>query len=474
MGRSIEVGLRFDPIGGGQFQQAINGIIEAEKQPIKTLETRKAREDARLKLFQEFKSKISGVEKSLNEISSFKKLRELKVDLGDGSNLVSVTLDKDIAEVGQYQIEISQLAEKSSAITTGVSDPDQPIFGMGYVSLALENGSSVDLYIEEDAASLRGIASLINRHPGSPVRAAIIRDDLPEASNHPWKMILTSRKEGYSNRIDTPDFYFPNSQQDLYVEQENEGENSKISIDQFEIETERNDIKNFLPGVNLHLKQASPEHPFQLTITEDFQKISAKVKTAVEQINQVLQFIYKQNAIDAKSDTSTTFAGDSTLQAIEYKIRNLVHGTFETTESEEEQPIRLNLNQIGIEFERSGLISFKEDRFMHSLEEDFELISQAITGPDGFANALLGIIRSYNQVNEGVLAQKEKGLKSRIKQIDDQIENKSRFIEQRKQNLVNQFSRLESTLGKMQKQQQYLAATLPGAGSSMAQLIGGA
>jgi len=59
------VGLRFDPMGGGQFQQAINGIIEAEKQPIKTLETRKAREDARLKLFQEFKSKFSAIEKFL-------------------------------------------------------------------------------------------------------------------------------------------------------------------------------------------------------------------------------------------------------------------------------------------------------------------------------------------------------------------------------------------------------------------------
>ena len=468
------MGLRFDPMGGGQFQQAINGIIEAEKQPIKTLETRKAREDARLKLFQEFKSKFSAIEKSLSEISSFRKLRELKVDLGDGAEFLSVSLDKDKAEVGQYQIEISQLAEKSSAITNGVSNPDQPIFGMGYVSLALEEGDSVDLYVEESSSSLRDIASLINRQSSSPVRAAIIKDDLPEASDRPWKLILTSKKEGFINRLDTPQFNFPNSQEDLFVEKENEGENSQISIDNFEIETERNDVKDFLPGVNLHLKQAAPDHPFQLTITEDFQKIAAKVKGAIEQINQVLQFIYKQNAIDSKSDTSTTFAGDSTLQSIEYKIRNLVHGTFEATESGDEEPLTLNLSQIGIEFERSGLISFKEDRFIHSLEQDFELISQAITGPDGFANALLGIIRGYNQANEGVLAQKEKGLKSRIKQMDDQIENKSRFIEQRKQNLVNQFSRLESTLGKMQKQQQYLAATLPGAGSSISQLIGGA
>ena len=467
------MGLRLDPIGGGQFQQAINGIVEAEKQPIKTLESRKSKEDNRLKLFQDFKSKFSALEKPLAELSSFRKLRELKVDLGDGGEYLSVTVDKEKAEVGQYQLEISQLATRSSAITNGVAHPDEPLFGLGSIAFDLESGGSTELMIGEESSSLRGIATLINRNPQSPVRASVIKDDQASQSDHPWKLILTSKKEGVMNRFDTPQFNFPNAQEDLFIDQESEGQNSHIALDDFEVETERNDITDFLPGVNFHLKQAAPDRPFQVTITEDHQKITGKVKAALDQINQILQFIYKQNAIDAQSDTSSTFAGDSTLQSIEYQLRNLIHSPYAVSHSGDDSSLTLALSDVGIQIERSGLIGIKEERFTQAMEQNFELFSQVITGENGFANRLLSIIRAYNQPNQGLLANKEKGLRSRIKQIDDQIESRTRLIDQKKEALVNQFARLESTLSKMQKQQQYLSSALPGAGAGMTQLMGG-
>ena len=51
------MGLRFDPIGGGQFKQAVKAIMEAEAQPLKTLEARKGKEESKMKLFQDFKTK---------------------------------------------------------------------------------------------------------------------------------------------------------------------------------------------------------------------------------------------------------------------------------------------------------------------------------------------------------------------------------------------------------------------------------
>ena len=46
------MGLRFDPVGGGQFKQAVQAIIDAESQPIKQLEVRKAREAQLREAFQ--------------------------------------------------------------------------------------------------------------------------------------------------------------------------------------------------------------------------------------------------------------------------------------------------------------------------------------------------------------------------------------------------------------------------------------
>lgn len=466
-----QVGLRFDPVGGGQFKQAVKQIIEAESQPIKTLEARKAKEDARMKLFQEFKSKFSGIQKSVAELTNFRKFRELKVDLGDGANLMSVTLDKEKAEPGQYELEIEELALRTSVISNGFENPEEPVLGMGFINLDLPDGESYEIYVDQDNSSLRGVATLINRQPNSPVRASVIKDaSEPEA---PWKIILTAKKDGEGQQIDFPDFNFVDG--DFYIEDDREAQNARIIVDGFEIETESNDVTDFLPGVNIHLKQAKSDFPFVMTITEDYQKIDAKMKAMVDQINQVLQFIVKQNTIDEKSDTSTTFAGDVGLQSMEFQIRNLIHQPYAAAFADTDDPPLMYLSDFGIEFDRSGMLLFKEERFNKTLEKDFELMSQAISGPDGFANQLKNLFDGYIRPGDGTLGIKERGLQSRIKQIDEQIDQRTRVLDQRKQAITDRFARLESTLGNLQRQQQYLSATLPGAGAAnpIAQLLGG-
>src|SRR5690348_2271569 len=111
--------------------------MEAERQPVKAMESRKAIQDAKLKLFQEFKGKFNGLDKALNELSTFHSFTELKADLGDGNSLVGVTLDKDKAQPGTYSLQIDQLAEKSSMITNGFKDPNEQVLGIGYLVVDL-------------------------------------------------------------------------------------------------------------------------------------------------------------------------------------------------------------------------------------------------------------------------------------------------------------------------------------------------
>lgn len=466
------MGLRFDPVGGGQFKQAVQQIIEAESQPIKTLEAHKTKEQARLKLFQEFKNTFMGLDKAISEVSSFKKFRELVADLGDGGNLMSVTLDKEKAEPGQYTIEIDELAAHTSVITSGFENADDKVLGQGFVTLNLQNGDTSEIYIDDNDSSLRGIASLINQQSNSPVRAAVIRDD--SDPDEPWKLLLTGKKDGAINQIDYPEFYFMDGDAELYIDDNTDAKNAIVSIDGFEVELGSNDITDFLPGVNVHLKQARPDQPFTLTIKEDNQKMSGKVKGLVDQVNQVLQFISKQNSVDAHSDTTLTFAGDTSLQTLEYRLRNTIHEGF-PVESSDSDPQSVFLSQLGIEFEKNGQLTFKEDKFNKLLDSDFDRIAQTIAGPNGLANRLRSVYTAYYQSGNGILSIKEAGMNSRIRSIDDQIDQKTRYVDRRRQDIVGQFSRLESTLSDMQRQQQYLSASLPGAGGGnpISQLLGG-
>jgi flagellar hook-associated protein 2 len=384
------VGLRFDPVGGGQFQQAIKVIVEAERQPIKQLETRKTREEAKQKLFQEFKGKFQGFDKTLSEFTNFKNFRELKVDLGDGASFVNVTVDKDKAQPGSYTLQVDQLAQRSSVISNGFSNPDDPVLGIGFVVANMANGDSAEIFVDEDNASLRGIANLINSQSKSPIRASVVKDGSdPEK---PWRLIMTAKQDGADDGVQFPDFYFLDGKEDFYVSDENEAQNAVIMLDGFPIEAQGNDINDFLEGVNLHLKQARPDQPITITISEDHQKVAGKVKGLIDQVNGILSFINQQNKVDEKSDTRTTFAGDTTLQTIEYRMRNLMHEGFPVGDPNSEDFHFKFLNQMGVEFGKDGLLTFKEEKFQKVLEADFNGVTEAITGDYGFAAQLKQVI----------------------------------------------------------------------------------
>jgi len=247
-------------------------------------------------------------------------------------------------------------------------------------------------------------------------------------------------------------------------------------VNGFEIEADGNKIPDFLSGVNLDLKQAKEGQTFTLSITEDTAKMAGKVKGLVDQINSVLEFITKQNTVDDKTDTSSGFTGDTSLQSIEFRIRNLMHEGFPVWDdpNDPETPRMVFLNQMGVIFEKNGQLSFKEESFNKAITKDFTGVAQAITGEYGFASQIKTVMGNYTRPGNGLLAGREASLRSRITRIDRDIETKERHVQRKTESLTQQFSRMQSTLAGMQQQQQYLQTALGGSGGNIiSQLMGG-
>jgi flagellar hook-associated protein 2 len=186
-----------------------------------------------------------------------------------------------------------------------------------------------------------------------------------------------------------------------------------------------------MSGVTLNLKQAKEGETFTLTVAEDTPKMISKVKTLIEQVNGVLEFINKQNQVGKESDTRSTFAGDVMLQNLEYRFRNVMHEGFPVwgmTPENTDEPIYMHLHDLGIEMDKKGQISIKEDKLQKALEKNPEIIGAAISGEFGLANQLKNIIGGYVDPQRGTLKIKENAIQANIKRMDDQIAQKEKNL----------------------------------------------
>ncbi len=445
------------PVGGGRFKQFVKELIQAEREPIRQAEARKVKQNDKLKLLQEFQGKMRKIIDAYRELDSSRKFRELKADWPD-KDLLDVTVDKDLAETGEYQIEIVQLAGRHSMISDGYESPDDEV-GVGYFNYELPSGETKSVYIGGGDSTLRGVVNAINKERDLDVQASLVNDG--SGGSTPWRIVVAAKKSGMTNDITFPEFYFLDGDIRFYVDDERSAQNAIIKFNGFEIMSPANRFE-LLQGVSLDLKQAKEGHEFTVIISEDIPKIAGKVKALVEAINGSLEFVNKQNKLDATSDTSRTLGGDTTLFTVESRIRNWVFQSFGVDPDDEE--MMMNLSQVGIQFEKTGLLSFKEDKFKKALESDFDSVRNLFVMEGNFIDKIHEMTDSFLRPEVGALGAREKGIKDRIKAIDEDIARKESAIQRREQTLKRQFATLESLMSSMQGQQQYLQQAMGGGG----------
>lgn len=454
------MGIAFGSINSGLPKDIVQQIIEAEKVPIQQMEARKGKIANKQKLVKELTTLVENMRGELLKNKSERSLRELKV-LGGADN-IDITLDKNIAEPGKYNIEVLQLAQKSSTMTNGVEDKDKTYIGVGYIRAVMPNGEDKEIYVDKDHSSLTGIAKLINGDPSLGIRANVINDGM--GSDEPWKLIIALNETGDGQKAEFPDLYLVDGEVDLYLDQERAAQDAKIKLDGFEIEVPSNKVTDLIPGVTIDLKKAKPGDEISFQVTEDVAKIGEKVSSLVDNINKAIKFIKDQNSLSEKSDTSQSLGGDLTLQTIESRIRTLMFTSFETKSG----PMRMG--DLGVSFQRDGMLKFDQTKFEGALSKNYKLVSNTLVGiyredgtkSDGFIDRLEKVTSDLLALPGGPLPNRKKGLQTNIDQIDRQIATRQRMIDRKEEILKSKFARLEETIAKIRGQGAGLAGLSQG------------
>ena len=455
--------ISFGGINTGLPPNIVDQLIEVEKLPIKTMQATKEKTEARMKLVTDLESKVSEIRKGLSELASTRGFSDIKLISGD-PNVIQGTVDPANYTAGSWNVEVVELAQKAAAVTNGFPDKDKTEVGVGYFRFVTPEGDK-DVYINGKNNTLEGVAQTINQAKVG-VRASVINDRKePDA---PFKLILSSDGLGADSDIEYPRIYMLDGDQDIYFDSDKPAKNGVVKVDGVEFEIADNSLKDVIPGVSLDLKTAAPGRSVNVTIKEDIEIVSGKIKTFVDGMNGVLSFIQQQNKMDKNTDTSKTLGGDGMLRSVEQRMRALVQNPQYGVKGN----ITL-LSQVGIQFNRTGTLDFDQKKFNAVLQANPDAVQKFFVG-DGFATGFVSAVKREigNLLNPafGPISNRTKGLKNKIDQIDDRIVNKQRQLEKKEQMLKNKFARLEESMSRLKAQGGQLAA-MGGGGNPITSLV---
>jgi flagellar hook-associated protein 2 len=444
-------GITLGGMGSGLPPNIVDQLMDAERIPVKKMEAQKGKQENRLKLVTELETKLNGITGSIGALASTHGFTDMKLNSGD-ANIIGGTVDPNQAMTGNWNIEVEELAQKAAALTNGFPDKDKTQIGVGYFRFNTPDGTK-EVYINGDNNTLQGAANAINRS-GLGVKATVIDDRSdPDA---PFRLMITGDSVGGDHAVGYPTLYFLDGDQDLYFDKERPAKNGKVKVDGFEFQVGDNTVKDVIPGVTLDLKQASPGRTVNVTVQEDKEVVSGKVKTFVDGVNAVLGFIQQQNALTKDTDTSSTLGGDSLLRSVENRLRSLVQNP--------QYGVGGSINrlaQLGIQFNRQGTLEFDEKKFNNTLASKTADVQRFLAGngfSSGFIPSLKRDISTLLNTAYGPVAIRKRALQDRISQMDEQIANKERQLAKKEEILRNKFAKLDETMSRMKGQMGQLSA----------------
>lgn len=435
-------GIRISGLASGLPPNIVEQLMEAERIPMQQMEVNKHKQEEKLKLVTDLETKVSDITKNLTELTSTNGFIDKKFTSSDEA-VITGTLDPEKAVPGSYSLEVVELAQKPGAISKGFADRNETQLGVGYIKFDTPEGIK-EVYINHKNNTLDGVARQINSARVG-VTAQVLEDRKdPDA---PFKLLITGLTTGNDNQVEFPTIYLLDGDDDMYFEQSREAKNAKVKVNGFELELAENKATDLIPGVTLDLKSAAPGKEIQMSVTENFEAISGKIKNFVDAYNGALDFIQKQNrmqATDGKNPRLGPLGGDGMLRTVENTLRRIILNPQIDVQS----PIR-RISELGVEFNRNGTLAFNQDKFNKVLNTDPVAVASFFRG-DGFNTGFVSGLRREvgNLMNGqfGAISGRKKSLNDRITQTNNRIENKERQLERKEDSLRRKFADLEQKM----------------------------
>lgn len=435
-------------IGSGlDLSALVSQLVAAEREPAENrLLRREANLQAQLSAFGTIKSGLAGLATALDGLRD---LQDGRTASSSDSRLLAVSASQS-ADPGAYTIEINHLAAAQTLATEFRFDDADAEVGTGTLTLQVGDGEGVDIVIDAENNTLRGVRDAIN-DAGAGVQASIINDGSGA------RLVLTSAETGAANTITIGVSDDDGDDTDLAglsrlaagnMEEAVAGRDAEVVINGLTVTSASNTLDDTIEGLTFTLRGTTGEDaPLRVTVGEDRSGVRNAVGAFVEAYNGVVEQIRGLTRYNPETREGAVLVGDGTLRSIRSRLSE---GLLQSGGLEESS--LTNLVNLGVSSDRNGKLTLDSAALDAAMNEDMEGVVALL---NDVAGGLRERVEGFSQAG-GLLDARSDGLRSRIRDLDRQREVLENRMEKFEARLVRQFSAMDAMVGQLQNTSQYL------------------
>ena len=461
-------------VGSGlDLNEILNQLEKVEKQRLVPIQTKQKTINSKISGFGQLKSALTKFNDATKVLQKTELYNNRSVVTND--SYLSAKVNGNAA-LGDYSVKVDQLATSHSVATAAIGDKTTALGSSAEtrtITIKQDNGKELNVVLgKNDNTSLESIANAINHAKlkdsngnvigDSTVNAAVIR-----SGSNGYQLVITSKETGEQQRITSIQSDDQNLNSIIGFNSNDQNDNSKMhtvttaqdakcSVNGIAITSASNTIKDVVSGVDLTLK-ATTATPQNVSITTDNEKTKSAIKDWVAEFNQLQSTIstltkFTQAKSGEVDSSNGPLLGNSTLRNVDQGIRTIFARGQETGEFSV-------LSQIGINMDKSGILTIDENKLDKALNEKSDAVAQLFTGDGkgtgGIANQVVTKVNSFIE-SKGLIDAATDGLNSTLKSLEKRSEQVSDSIDKTIERYRAQFSQLDTLISSMNSLSTYL------------------
>lgn len=401
-------------IGSGlDVNSIVTQLMAIERRPLTALDGKEAKQQAQLTAYGSLKGALSTFQSTVSNLTTAAQFSTVTANFSN-SEIASASANSS-AVAGSYSVEVQTLAQSqklksenftstSTTVGSGTLTIQFGTYSGGAFTLNPEKAAQ-SITIDPGQSSLVGVRDAINEANIS-VSASIINDG---SGN---RLVLTSKDTGLSNalKITVADDDANNTDNTglsqlafdastggtSHLTETVAAENANLVIDGINISKATNTVSDAIEGVTLDLLKADIGNPATLTIAPNHAKTQSIIESFVTAFNDLNKTISDLSKFDAGSNRASILTGDSTVRAIQARLRGVFNTALNTAGGG-----LSTLSDIGITFQKDGTLKLDSAKLNEVLNDPTKDISTLFAQVGKPSDSLVSFVSATDETENG-------------------------------------------------------------------------